>query len=132
MLAYKKVLVLFLTIFCLNIGYSQQDTLFWFAAPNISSGIGESPIYLRLLSYDAPATVTISQPANGAFLPITVNLPANGLDSVNLTAFIAQIESPAANVVATTGLKISSTSEISAFYEVKTTSNKEIFSLKIG
>ena len=130
MIVHKKLLVLFLTIICLNSAFSQQDTLFWFAAPNISAGIGESPIYLRLLSYDAPATVTISQPANGAFLPITVNLPANGLDSVNLTAFIAQIESPAANVVATTGLKISSTSEISAFYEVKTSSNKEVFSLK--
>src|SRR5687767_7874165 len=109
---------------------AQQDTVFWFAAPEISSAEGQSPIYLKFQSYSAPAVITVTQPANGAFTPIVVSLAANDNDSINLTPFIAQVESPAANVIATTGLKISSTSNITAFYEVATSSNREMFSLK--
>lgn len=110
--------------------YAQKDSLFWFAAPEISSGSGDSPVFLRLMSYDDAAVITVSQPANGAFVPITVNLPANSVDSINLSLFLAQIESPAANVAANTGIKITSTSLISAFYEVRSASNRASFSLK--
>jgi gliding motility-associated-like protein len=110
--------------------YAQKDSLFWFAAPEVSSGAGDNPVFLRFLTYDDPAVITVTQPANGAFSPITVNLAANAVDSINLTAFLAQIESPAANVIANTGLKITSTALISAFYEVRAPSNRASFSLK--
>lgn len=109
---------------------AQQDTIFWFAAPDISSAEGQSPIYLKFQSYSDPAIVTVSLPANGGFSPIVVNLTANDNDSINLTPFIAQIESPAANVVATTGIKVSSSANITAYYEVVAPSNREMFSLK--
>ncbi|MBL4703894.1 MAG: gliding motility-associated C-terminal domain-containing protein [Flavobacteriales bacterium] len=109
---------------------AQQDTAFWFAAPDVSLSQGESPIHLRLLSYSTPATVTISQPANVAFVPIIVNLGANSNDSVDLTPFISSIESPIANVPSNNGLKISSTANITAYYELSAAGNKEIFSLK--
>ncbi|MBK9191571.1 MAG: IgGFc-binding protein [Crocinitomicaceae bacterium] len=110
--------------------FSQQDTVFWFAAPDISTAEGQSPIYLRFQSYSSPATVTVTQPANGAFVPVVLNLTANDADSINLTAFIASIESPSANTINTTGIKVSSTSNITAYYEVAAASNREIFSLK--
>ena len=110
--------------------YSQQDTLFWFAAPEVSASAGQSPIYLRFLSYDQATTVTVTQPANVGFAPIIVNIPANSVDSINLTAFLASVESPAANVISNNGLKIVSTELISAFYELKAPNNKEQFSLK--
>lgn len=110
--------------------FSQIDTAFWFAAPEVSNSLGEQPIHLRLLSYGTPATVTISQPANLAFTPIVVNLPANTTSSVNLSPFLASIESPAANVVSNNGLKISSTAKITAYYELGAANNREIFSLK--
>ncbi len=113
-----------------QIAFGQQDTVFWFAAPEVSSAEGESPIHLRFQSYSSPATVTVSQPANGAFTPITVNLGANDNDSVDLTPFLADIESPAADVASPNGLKISSTAEITAYYELSAAGNKEIFSLK--
>jgi gliding motility-associated-like protein len=109
---------------------AQQDTIFWFAAPDISSAEGESPIYLKFQSYGSPATITVNQPANGAFVPIVVNLAAFDNDSINLTPFIGMIEPPTANVIDNTGLKIISTTNITAWYEVATTSNREMISLK--
>jgi len=127
----RLLVILFLSnFFAATIAFSQKDTLFWFAAPEVSASAGESPIYLRFMSYDTPATVTVSQPANVSFIPVTLSLTANDADSINLTAFLAAIESPAANTVAQNGLKIHSTGFISAFYELKSASNKEIFSLK--
>ncbi|MBD3637093.1 MAG: gliding motility-associated C-terminal domain-containing protein [Crocinitomicaceae bacterium] len=109
---------------------AQQDTLFYFAAPEISSSQGDTPIHLRLMSYDQASTVTISQPANGGFTPIVVNLGANATSSVDLTPFLAAVESPAADVVANNGLKIVASENITAYYELSNGSNKEIFSLK--
>ena len=113
-----------------NVSFSQQDTIFWFAAPDVSSAVGQSPIGIKLLSYDDPATVTISQPANGGFVPIVVNLAANAVSTVDLTPFIASIESPSANAVNNNGLKIESTENITAYYELTAAANKETFSLK--
>lgn len=133
LMSTKLKQTLYLTIlflgFTLNAN-AQQDVLFYFAAPDVSSAEGDTPINLKLLSYNSPATVTISQPANGAFTPIVVNLAANSVSNVNLTPFLADIESPAANTVANNGLKIVSTSEITAYYELTNATNKEIFSLK--
>lgn len=130
MIFQKNVFILLCTTFLSLSALSQNDTLFWFATPEISSGSGDSPVYLRFLTYSTASTVTVNQPANGAFLPIVLTIPANSVDSINLTSFLAQIESPAGNVVSNTGLKISATTNISAFYEVKAPSNKETFSLK--
>ena len=71
--------ILLSILFCIQFlaVYSQQDTVFWFAAPDVSSAEGDSPIYLNLSSYSNATTVTISQPANLAFNPIIVNLAAN-------------------------------------------------------
>lgn len=123
--------LLFFLILLLNVNsFAQQDTEFWFAAPDVSSAEGESPILLNLTSYSNPATITISQPANGTFVPIVVNLGANAFQSVDLTPFISDIESGGANIIDDSGLKISSTESISVSYEVNNANNKEIFSLK--
>jgi gliding motility-associated-like protein len=110
--------------------YGQQDTIFWFAAPDIPTSEGQSPIYLKFQSYGSPATITVNQPANGAFVPVVVNLAAYANDSINLTAFLAMIEPPLANAVYTTGIKITSTSNITAWYEIDASSNREMVSLK--
>lgn len=119
-------------LFCIQFSlvFSQQDTEFWFAAPDISSAEGESPVYLNLSSYTNPATVTITQPANGGFAPIVVNLGANSKSTVDLTPFLANIESPSANTIENTGLKIVSNENISVSYEVLNPNNHEVFALK--
>lgn len=125
-----RVCVLFIFGIISHPGFSQIDTVFWFAAPEISNSLGDDPVYLRLMTYDSPATVTVTQPANGAFVPIVRSIPANSVDSVNLTAFLASVESPAANVVSNNGIKVRATANIGAFYELKSTTNREFFSLK--
>lgn len=130
----KSLLTHFLWAFLLLVGaknvVAQQDTLFYFAAPDISSAEGDTPIYLRFMSYGQPANITVSQPANGAFAPINLTLGANDLDSINLTSFLADIESPSANSVNSNGLKIVSDQIISVFYELKANGNRTYISLK--
>ena len=106
------VLAVILFVLISSSTFSQQDTLFWFAVPDVSSGEGESPIQLKIMSYGMPSDVTISQPANGAFLPILVSLAANSTQSIDLTSFLAQIESPSGNTANSNGLKITATNRI--------------------
>jgi gliding motility-associated-like protein len=99
---------------------AQIDTEFWFTAPDVISiaqGHADRPIYLRLASSSA-TKATISQPANSGFLPIVVDIPADGIGSVDLTAFIDFVENRPTNQVLSKGLLITSTQPISAYYEV--------------
>ncbi|MCH2223629.1 MAG: PKD domain-containing protein [Crocinitomicaceae bacterium] len=126
---YKYCIFALIVLFSQNL-IAQIDTLFWFAAPEVSSSTGESPIKLRLMTYDDPSTIELSLPANSGFTPISITIPANSVDSIDLTPFLSSIESPAANIVSNNGIKITATEPISAFYQLNSSGNKEIFSLK--
>lgn len=130
MAPFWKRLILATALLVATPSISQIDTIFWFAAPEISASAGDNPIYLRFMTYADPSNIVVSQPANLAFMPITLSIPANSIDSVNLTAFLAQIESPAGNAVSNNGLKITATEKITAFYELKSPTSRELFSLK--
>ena len=126
-----EILVYTFILLCLPIiSHAQKDVSFWFAAPSPSSGIGNSPVSLNITTYNDPATVTVTLPANGGFTPITVTLPPNSYQSINLSSFLADITAPLGNVVSNNGIKISSTALITANYEINSTGNKEIFGLK--
>lgn len=113
---------------------AQIDRTFWFAAPDITSGHGDQPIVIRVTSFASPATVTISMPSNTLFTPIVLNVPANTTVSQDLTAFIAQIETPfdagGPPAAQNTGILIESTADIAAYYEVNNQWNPDIFALK--
>lgn len=112
--------------------FSQVDTAFWFAAPDISSAAsqGDLPVFLRFVTYANPTVVTVSQPANGSFTPITLSIPANSVDSINMTFYLASIENTTADVAANKGLKISANQPIGAMYELRAPNNREYVSLK--
>lgn len=134
----KKTVGLLLVLFCLNKSYSQVDTVFWFAVPEISESGGsqqmDRPIFLRISAFNTPAIVTISQPANSSFIPIQISIAANSTQSVNLSTWVDMLENKPANAVLKKGLKISSTALINAYYEVyggqASAYNPEIFVLK--
>lgn len=119
---------------------AQKDTEFWFAAPEVSQHSGsflDRPIFFRITTYDFPAAVTISQPANTNGMPVqTINIGANSTHSVDITAWIDSIENKPPDVVLNYGIKISSTALISVYYDVVTgggtssPSNPEAFGLK--
>lgn len=125
----NNLLLAFFLTFFLNVN-GQIDTSFWFAAPEISQGLGDRPIFLYFNTYSAGATVKVSQPANGGFSQITKVIPANSIDSVDLTPFIASVENATANSVLNNGLYISSTQKISALYAIKSPTNREFYTLK--
>ncbi len=121
------MLILLMSYFSSN---AQTDREFWFAAPAITPNHENTPIVFRITSYDKPSTVTIQQPANPNFVPIIIKLPKESTITQDLTSYINAIESKPSGSVINTGIKISATEDISAYYEVGTTRNPEIFPLK--
>ena len=111
-------------------GYSQVDTQFWFAAPDLQQAHGDRPILLRMAASKLPATVTISIPANPGFNPINISIAANSSQSVDLTAFIGLIENTLPNAVYQKGLLISSTSPIACYYDIAHPNNGDMYALK--
>ncbi len=131
MRTYWKSIVVLLFLLIQQSVSAQIDTLFWFAPPEVAASAGDSPIYLRFMTYAQSADITVSAPATGSSLPTqTLTVPANSLDSIDLTPFLSSVESPAANVASPNGIKIEATNNISVFYELKSATNKEFFSLK--
>lgn len=116
---------------------AQTDTLFWFAAPYVSTGHcggatcpGGQPILFRISTLGIAATVTISEPANPAFVPIVLNIPANSTVSQDVTAQRAMIENVPANSINNFGLQVRSDNLVTVYYEVNQWYNPEIFALK--
>ncbi len=159
----KRLLIVFLLVFVpfLNL-FAQTDTEFWFSIPEInryhqSGNVANpcndgTPTRFRITTLDEPAIVTISMPANEAnFTPITLNIPANFTETLNLFNYISdQVivdnNESMENVLAWTssnttaseqyinrgnkGIKIESTSLITVYYEIGAINNKELLTLK--
>jgi gliding motility-associated-like protein len=132
----KKILVQIILSFLLfsNL-YGQIDSEFWFAAPEVTNQHGDRPIFINVSSFNTKATVTISQPANSGFTPIVIKLPPNTTKAIDLTPFIDMIETQPGNTILNTGLLVRSTTDITAYYEVRGGDysyphNSDLFSLK--
>lgn|GEM_PF-4108237 len=120
------------SLFC----FCQDDVEFWFGAPNFESRHGDNPIYLVLTTQAFDASIVIDQPANPLFTPIRLYLPPNTTQQVDLTAQLAFIESRYNSIVNgqtgvnNSGLHITSSSPIKAYYDERGLRNPEIFALK--
>ncbi|HMJ68605.1 MAG TPA: gliding motility-associated C-terminal domain-containing protein [Cyclobacteriaceae bacterium] len=108
---------------------AQIDTEFWFAPPEASRGHGDQPPLIRFASQDKPTTVEISLPARGMVLA-TFSMPAFSAHTVNLANNLADLETIIPDAVMKTGLKITATEPVTAYYEIFSYFNGEIFSLK--
>ncbi len=109
---------------------AQLDTEFWFVAPEVWANHGDEPIMFRFSTSDAPATVTLEMPANPAFAPLVVNIGANAAVSLNMTPYMEDVENRPANLVLQKGIHITSTSDISCYYEIDNDLNADLFVLK--
>ena len=112
--------------------FSQTDTAFWFAAPDVSSAFGyDRPIAFRVSSFQQASIVTVSQPANPGFVPITITLAPFSTQTFDLTTQINNIECAPGNVIQNRGLKITANNKIAAYYEANVNGpNPELFALK--
>jgi gliding motility-associated-like protein len=125
-------IVLLLTL-GFNRVFAQSGNEFWLAPPEVTdlhNSPGGEPIFLQLSSMGQAAVVTITQPANPSFTPITVNVAANRSARVNLTSRKTQLETQPTDVVLNTGLRIQSTTPITCYYEIANTNNTDIWALK--
>ncbi len=152
------------------IGYCQTDTEFWFSAPEVNryhsggnaewptAGYGNvgTPVYLHLTSFDKPANVTISMPANAANfhggIPITIAIPANTTQRIDLSPYVGdnvagitpaksmenRLKWTTSNLGGLTpyinknnkGILIQSDNNITAYYEIGVLYNMDLISLK--
>ncbi len=115
----KKYIGFIISFFLTIATFAQTDTEFWFVAPEVSQTGGSNydrPIVFKITTYEQAAYVTIAQPANT--LNQAINIPANSSQTVDVTAWINTIENKPANSVLTYGIKITSTTPITVYYEV--------------
>jgi PKD repeat protein len=87
----KRIILIILFSISLINSYSQTDTEFWFAVPEVSwrhNSSGGEPTYLHFASLGADAVVTIEMPKEPTFTTITVSIPANSTKLVDLTPYI--------------------------------------------
>lgn len=123
---------LFLALKC----YGQTDSIFWFAAPEVSNvssaNTDDRPILVKIATFNKSVTVKISQPANSSFSPISVSISANSVYTFNLTSYITSIENTPGDKVQNFGLLIEASSPVTAYYEVASSCdcNSEIYNLK--
>ena len=126
----SKKLIVLLCFFASSLPLCAQiDNLFWFAAPEISPNHAHNPITFCFTSFSSPATVTISQPANAAFTPVTVNLNPYSYYALDVTSQESIVSTAPVNTVCNHGFKIVSTANITTYYQLGA-NNSEIYTLK--
>ena len=126
----KLLIIINLTLVSLASLHGQTGKKFWFVAPDATSGHNHQPVYLNLSAYNDSAYISISQPANPSFLPMTFGIPANGSQRIDMTPWLASLETTIADSVLNNGLYIQSSGDISVYYEIAPNNNTDIFSLK--
>jgi hypothetical protein len=126
----KRLMLVSIGSFIFTLSQAQSDREFWFAAPEVTSQHSDNPIFLRFTTYAKDAIITIDQPANASFSPIIINLVANSTYSLPFTAYKEIIENKPSNTELNYGIHITATASISAYYELASANNPEIFPLK--
>ncbi|MFW5872495.1 MAG: DNRLRE domain-containing protein, partial [bacterium] len=119
----RYLLIFFFVIISVKFGFAQTDTEFWFAAPEITQGHGDRPVSLVITTLENASSVTISLPANPAFSPISFNIPDNSVNRYDLTPYIDEIENKIADSVLNRGVLVSTSTPVSAYYEIAGTNN---------
>ena len=124
-----KRVILVITLLLSSVCHAQTDTVFWFAAPDLSINHQQTPIRFCFTTYSQPATITVSQPANNSYTPFAITLPADSFYVYDVSAWVDSIETKPVNTVLNRGFLITSTAPISCYYE-SVGNNSEIYTLK--
>ena len=129
-----KRLLLIAFVFLSLVCHAQTDTVFWFAAPDLSrlnSNPSEPAARLVFHTYDQPATITIEQPANSLFPTHTITLPANGqtIDDFMPLYYNGFLATSPSNTILDRGLRVSSSAPITCYFQI-TSSHRETYTLK--
>ncbi|HET9486821.1 MAG TPA: gliding motility-associated C-terminal domain-containing protein [Chryseosolibacter sp.] len=110
--------------------HAQVDTEFWFAPPEVTAGHGDQPLYLRISTLNQAAVVSVVQPGRNNIKIAGANIPANTTHTIDLTSEITNLETILPATVMKTGIRITSSTPVTAYYEVGAPWNSDIFALK--
>lgn len=126
---FSLILLIINLLFSTN-SKAQIDSVFWFAAPWVTpSHAGNTPLVLRISTFNTPTTVRVYQPA-GTY-DSTFVVPPNSLNSHFLTSIVNTLESKPADNALNYGIKIEADTLVTVVYEVVTSGNNpETYSLK--
>jgi hypothetical protein len=106
------------------------------ALPEVTELHADRPILFRFQTYDSLATITVSIPANPTVTPKRLQVPAQSVQSLNITDWLPLVENSPPNTTLNKGVRIESDQFISVYYEVFGSnmfadgSNSDIFTLK--
>lgn len=134
---FKLLVLAFFSGFLFNQEVNAQiDQEFWFAPPEITCGTAsecngtrrDNPIFVVVSTLNEPATVQLWKPADLSFTPLVYTLAANSTQQIPINREL--FETKPADSVLTTGILIRATAPISAYYEIRSPNNTDIFVLK--
>lgn len=132
----KKIALLLFVLFSVMNSFAQFDSEFWFAPP-YANPVHDANNQFRFVFSTASqaSTVTITQPANPSFAPITFTIAANSNYISTIPAISANVDQ--SNAISNRGFKILATNPVFCYYEVYTqpgqtypVHNTELFALK--
>ena len=141
-------LVLIIGSFSAYNTYGQVDDEFWFVAPEVNDEHGNSPdrgqpTYLRISTDSLAAGVKIYQPGKGndpiyeidnipPFSTRSIKFRLDGTGDLDLGDIENELHGFTGRLgnISQKGLKIESTTDITAYYEIAASYNREIISLK--
>lgn len=134
----KQKLLLLIISFCSIFTTYAQDTEFWFVAPDLSEadncGPKDSPIALVVSNGTAEtANVTITLRNGGSPIVLTETIAPNDLYRYDIeNAMKNQVENPRslAGTVTDYGIHITSDVKVTAYYQILSNCNQDIYSLK--
>lgn len=112
-LLFRNLFLVCLFILPSQLIFAQKDTEFWFVAPYVTAGHGNQPVAFRLFTYEFESAVIISQPANPAFVPIEIIIPAFNSQTVELTDYLNTTMNSPHNTVLNHGYLITASNDIS-------------------
>lgn len=121
---------LLISIFSIKPLHGQTGKEFWFVCPEVAQQHSDRPVFLRFSTYSKSADIEITQPANSQFSKITFTVSANSAYSYEVTSILAKLECVTKNSKDNKGLLITSSEPITAYYEISSGLNCDIFALK--
>ena len=122
----KKRLLPFCFLLSLLSTYAQTDTEFWFAVPENARDGNEK---FCISSYERPAMVTISMPADPTFQPLRVQLDAFDYAERSVESLRDRIQTTATGGVQQKGILIQSTQPVAVYYAMPN-NDSEVYTLK--
>ena len=138
----KHLPVLLLTLFSTFTSIGQIGQEFWFAVPEVTESHNTVNLRSRFIvsTFDSAATVRIYQPASlsATRLDTTFTVAANTSQFIELDTgyssdpvhYPDELENRPEDSVLAKGVLIESDADITAYYEVRTTNNPDLFALK--